>query len=65
MLKEHENGSYNFKWIRCINYICVAVGRPDLFNTELVNSQVHNLQKLKIYHFKQSTFFATKTKVTC
>ena len=30
------------------------------------NSQVHNLQKLKkIYHLKQLTSFATKTKVTC
>ena len=26
MLKEHEKGSYNFKWIRCINDILVAVG---------------------------------------
>ena len=34
MLKEHEKGSYNFKWIRCINDILVAVGRPDLFKTE-------------------------------
>ena len=34
MLKEHENGSYNFKWIRSINDILVAVGRPDLFKTE-------------------------------
>ena len=31
MLKEHEKGIYNFKWIRCINDILVAVGRPDLF----------------------------------
>ena len=38
MLKEHEKGSYNFKWIRCINEILVAVGRPDLFRTEPVNS---------------------------
>ena len=38
MLKEHEKGSYNFKWIRCINDIRVAVGRPDLFKTELVNN---------------------------
>ena len=38
MLKEHEKGSYNFKWIRCINDILVAVGRPDLFRTEPVNS---------------------------
>ena len=37
MLKEHEKGSYNFKWIRCINDILVAVGRPDLFRTEPVN----------------------------
>ena len=37
MLKEHEMGSYNFKWIRCINDILVAVGRPDLFKTEPVN----------------------------
>ena len=38
MLKEHEKGSYNFKWIRCINVILVAVGRPDLFKTEPVNN---------------------------
>ena len=38
MLKEHEKGSYNFKWIRCINDILVAVGRPDLFKTEPVNN---------------------------
>ena len=38
MLKEHEKGSYNFKWIRCINDIRVAVGRPDLFKTEPVNN---------------------------
>ena len=38
MLKEHEKGSYNFKWIRCINDILGAVGRPDLFRTEPVNS---------------------------
>ena len=38
MLKEHENGSYNFKWIRCINDILVAVGRPDLFKTKPVNN---------------------------
>ena len=31
MLKEHEKGSYNSKWIRCINDILVAVSRPDLF----------------------------------
>ena len=34
MLKEHEKGYYNFKWIRCINDILIAVGRPDLFKTE-------------------------------
>ena len=39
MLKEHEKGSYNFKWIRCINDILVAVGRPDLFKTEPANNQ--------------------------
>ena len=38
MLKEHEKGSYNFKWIRCINDIFVAVGRPDLFKTDPVNN---------------------------
>ena len=26
MLREHEKGSYNFKWIRCINDILFAVG---------------------------------------
>ena len=31
MLKEHEKGSHNFKWIRCINDILVSVGQPDLF----------------------------------
>ena len=39
MLKEHENGSYNFKWISCINDILVAVGQPDLFQTETINNQ--------------------------
>ena len=38
MLIEHEKGSYNFKWILCINDILVAVGRPDLFKTEPVNN---------------------------
>ena len=38
MLKEREKRSFNFKWIRCINDILVAVGRPDLFKTELVNN---------------------------
>ena len=38
MLKEREKGSYNFKWIRCTNDILVAVGRPDLFKIEPVNS---------------------------
>ena len=38
MLKEHEKGSYNFKWILCINNILVAVGRPDLLKTEPVNN---------------------------
>ena len=38
MLKEHENGSYNFKWIHCVNDILVVVGRPDLFKTEPVNN---------------------------
>ena len=38
MVKEHEKGSYNFKWIRCINDILVAVGRTDLFETEPVNN---------------------------
>ena len=38
MLKEHEKGSYNFKWIRRINDILVSVGRPDLFKTEPVNN---------------------------
>ena len=38
MLKEHENGSYNCKWIRCINDILVAAGRPDLFKNEPVNN---------------------------
>ena len=38
MFKEHEKGSYHFKWIRCINDILVAVGRPDLFKTEPVNN---------------------------
>ena len=36
MLKEHEKGSSDFKWIRCINDILVAVGRPDLIKTEPV-----------------------------
>ena len=39
MLKEHENGSYNFKWIRCINDILVAVGGHDLLKIEPVNKQ--------------------------
>ena len=38
MLKEHEKGSYNFKWIRCITDILVAVGRPDLLKAEPVNN---------------------------
>ena len=38
MLKEHEKGSYNFKWIRCINDMHVAVGRPDIFKNEPVNN---------------------------
>ena len=38
MLKEHEKGSYNFKWIHCINDILVAVSRPDLFKTEPVKN---------------------------
>ena len=38
MLKEHKKGSYNFKWIRCINDILFAVGQPDLFKTEPVNN---------------------------
>ena len=39
MLKKHEKVLfYNFKWIRCINDILVAVGRPDLFKTEPVNN---------------------------
>ena len=38
MLKEHEKGSYNFEWIRCINDILVAVGRPNLFKNEPVNN---------------------------
>ena len=36
MFKEHEKGSYKFKWIRCINDIHVAV--PDLFKTEPANN---------------------------
>ena len=39
-----RKGSYNFKWIRCINDILVAVGRPDLFKTEPVN----NLNSVKM-----------------
>ena len=39
MLKEHEKGSYNFKWICCINDILVAVGGPDLFKTGPVNNK--------------------------
>ena len=42
MLKEHKKGSYNFKWIGCINDILVAVGRPDLFKTEPVNGAYNN-----------------------
>ena len=38
MLKEHIMGSYNFKWIHCINDILVSFGRPDLFKTEPVNN---------------------------
>ena len=38
MLKEHEKGFYNFKWIRCINDILITVGRPDLFKAEPVNN---------------------------
>ena len=38
MLKEHEKGSYNFKWIRCIKDILVAVGRPYLFFFKLSQS---------------------------
>ena len=37
MLKEHEKGSYNFKWIHCINDMLVSVGRPDRFKTRPVN----------------------------
>ena len=32
---------------------------------ENLNSQVHNLQKLKNISLKAVNFFATKTKVTC
>ena len=38
MLKGHEKGYYNFRWIRCINDILVAVGRPDLITTKPVNN---------------------------
>ena len=38
MFQEHEKGSYNFKWIHCINDILVAVSQPDLFKTEPVNN---------------------------
>ena len=34
----HEKGSYNFKWIRCLNDILVAVGGPCLFKTEPVKN---------------------------
>ena len=46
MLKEHEKGSYNFKWISFKNDILVAVGRPDLFKTEPVKNQ--NSMKIDI-----------------
>ena len=56
MLKEHEKGSYNFKWIRCINDILVAVGRPDLFKAEPVNNPNSVkwifLEHCQIYIFK-------------
>ena len=38
MLKEHEKGSYNFKWIRYINDKLVSAGRPGLFKTGQVNN---------------------------
>ena len=38
MFQGHEKGSYNFKWIHCINDILVAVSQPDLFKTEPVNN---------------------------
>ena len=55
MLKEHEKGSYNFKWIRCINEILVAVGRPDLFRTEPDNSQ--NSVKMDISRTLSDLYF--------
>ena len=61
MLKEHENGSYNFKWIRCINDILVAV-RPDLFKTEPVNNR--NSVKMDISHCQICIFKKGMRKLT-
>ena len=55
MLKEHEKGSYNLNWIRCINAILVAVGRPDLLKTEPVNNP--NSVKIDIHEHCQICIF--------
>ena len=69
MLKEHEKGPYNFKWIRCINDILVAVGRPDLFNTEPVNNPnsvkmdiSRTLSDLYIQEWNEKTNVSSKGK---
>ena len=67
MFKEHEKGSYNFKWIRCINDILVPVGRPDLFKTEPVNNSVkvdisRTLSDLYIQEWNEKANISSKGK---
>ena len=60
MLKEHEKGSYNFKWILCINDTLVAVGRPDLFKTEPVNLFFKDILNFEKYLINVSKFYYSK-----
>ena len=47
----------------CLNNYLTTLELEEL--DDFLNSQVHNLQKLKNISLKELTFLATKTKVTC
>ncbi|MCG8113215.1 MAG: reverse transcriptase domain-containing protein [Candidatus Thiodiazotropha taylori] len=38
MFNEHENGLYDYKWIRCIKDILITVGRPELFKKSSISN---------------------------
>ena len=50
LLGEYDGGIHQHKWIHFIYHILISVGRPDLLNKEVIETQNQSkIKSLKLY----------------